>query len=120
MAGQPDDENDENKVDDTTKDKQTANKNHKGPKINKVPQSSFLFKFAEDIGQVVKLQTIRKSNISKLSNQIKAALTVIEDDVYQGNEPEGSSVTTASGEIADLKTKLRDSMSTLMKWFIPS
>ena len=55
MAGQTDDENenDGNNPDGATGDKQTANKNHKGPRINEVPPTSPLFKFAQDIGQVV-------------------------------------------------------------------
>ena len=67
----------------------------KGPKISDCPPTSPLFKFTKDIGQCVKIQATSKSNITKLSNQIKAALTVIEDEMYLGNNPECSNITEA-------------------------
>ena len=86
MAGPTDDENenDGNELDGATGDKQTANNNHKDPRISEVLPASPLYKFTQDIGQVVKLQATRKSNIT---TWLKRKFLAIKDNIYQGCHP---------------------------------
>ena len=105
MAGPNDEENEDegNNLDGATGERQAVNRNHKEPKISEILPDSPLHKFAQDLGKATKLQATRKSNITKLSNMINVTILAIKDD------PEGSSITDAKREVADLKMKLRES-----------
>ena len=88
---------------------QSVSRNHKEPKIFDIQQDNPLYKYAADIITTVRTQATRKSNITKVSNQIKTTLLEMEDNCFLGLDPEGSSITDAQTEITDFQTKLKDS-----------